>query len=279
MAEKINYYQVLGVPRSASQSEVKNAYRRLAMERHPDHPSGSEEEFSRLQEANAVLSDPERRRRHDEDLDLAHAADQLAGMNLDFGSLDDEVSRKRRERGRGREPGEPSEGGPTMGERLRNRFRRDDPSSEPSGGGRQRRQRPPARQARWYAPHDLDPEPVNWKTGTLSFLGAFAAFLAVGQIGLWATGANDPPTFAIGATVLAPFMWVLYTLAGLLSAYFAYRSAGWIGVGLVFVAALVVGGSGGPEGLTRFTTVGVAVLLALIFLGKRRDRSAWRGRR
>jgi molecular chaperone DnaJ len=281
MAEKINYYQVLGIPRSASQSEVKNAYRRLAKERHPDHPSGSEEEFSRLQEANAVLSDPERRRRHDEDLDLAHAADQLAGLNLDFGSLDDEVSRKRRDRGRGRgrETGAAAESGPSMGERLRNRFRRGDAPDEPASEGRRGRQRPPARQARWYAPHDLDPEPVTWKTGTLSFLGAFAAFLAVGQIGLWATGANVPPTFAIGATVLGPFMWIFYTLAGLLAAYFAYRAAGWIGLGLVFVAALVVGGSGGPEGLVQFTTVGIAVLLALIFLRNRRDRSAWRGRR
>ena len=279
MEEKINYYQVLGIPRSASQSEVKNAYRRLAKERHPDHPSGSEEEFSRLQEANAVLSDPERRRRHDEDLDLAHAADQLAGLNLDFGSLDDEVSRKRRERGRGRETGAAAEGGPSMGERLRNRFRRGDAPDEPAGEGRRGQPRPPAGRGRWYAPHDLDPEPVTWKTGALSFLGAFAAFLAVGQIGLWATGANIPPTFAIGATVLGPFMWILYTLAGLLAAYFAYRAAGWIGLGLVFVAALVVGGSGGPVGLVQFTTVGIAVLLALIFLGNRRDRSAWRGRR
>src|SRR5919199_4963481 len=120
MADQINYYEVLGVPREASQAEIRNAYRNLAKERHPDHPGGSSEEFSRLQEAHAVLSDPERRRRHDEALDLAHAADQLAGLNLDFGPLDDEVSRKRRERGREHT----AEGGPTLGERLRNRFRR-----------------------------------------------------------------------------------------------------------------------------------------------------------
>src|SRR3954453_21696367 len=98
MAEQINYYKVLGVPRNASQSEIKNAYRTLAKERHPDHAGGSETEFSRLQEAHAVLSDPSRRLQHDQDLDLAHAANQLAGLNLDFGSLDDEVSQKRRER-------------------------------------------------------------------------------------------------------------------------------------------------------------------------------------
>src|SRR3712207_7123207 len=48
-------------------SEIRNAYRRLAKERHPDHAGGSEAEFSRLQEAHAVLSDPNRRRQHDQD--------------------------------------------------------------------------------------------------------------------------------------------------------------------------------------------------------------------
>src|ERR687889_992625 len=127
MAEQINYYEVLGVSRNASRSEIKNAYRRLAKDRHPDRPGGSETEFSRLQEAHAVLSDPNRRRRHDEALDLAHAADQLAALNLDFDSLDDEVSQKRRERE------SQSESGPSLGQRLRNRFRRGD-SSESSGG-------------------------------------------------------------------------------------------------------------------------------------------------
>src|ERR671917_1804625 len=96
MADQINYYKVLGVSRNASRSEIRNAYRRLAKERHPDHAGGTEADFSRLQEAHAVLSDPNRRSQHDQELDLAHAADQLAG--LDFGSLDDEVSQKRRER-------------------------------------------------------------------------------------------------------------------------------------------------------------------------------------
>ena len=115
MADQINYYEVLGVPREASQAEIRNAYRNLAKERHPDHPGGSAEEFSRLQEANAVLSDPNRRRQHDEALDLAHAADQLAGLNLDFGSVEDELSAKRRER---------ESRGPSLGERLRGRFGR-----------------------------------------------------------------------------------------------------------------------------------------------------------
>src|SRR5215210_5870403 len=122
MAEPINYYKVLGVSRNASQSEIKNAYRTLAKERHPDHVGGSETEFSRLQEAHAVLSDPNRRQQHDQDLDLAHAAAQLAGLKFDFESLDDEVSQKRRERETRGNGG--SGGGPSLGERLRNRFRR-----------------------------------------------------------------------------------------------------------------------------------------------------------
>src|SRR5919205_2573998 len=113
MADQINYYEVLGVSRNASQSEIRNAYRRLAKERHPDRAGGDEAEFSRLQEAHAVLSDPNRRRQHDQSLDLAHAADQLAG--LDFGSLDDELAARRQER---------ESSGPPLGERLRRRFRR-----------------------------------------------------------------------------------------------------------------------------------------------------------
>src|ERR671927_536178 len=98
MADQINYYEVLGVPREASQEEIRTAYRRLAKERHPDHPSGSADDFSLLQEAHAVLSDPNRRRKHDEALDLAHAANQLADLDFDFGAAEDELSAKRRER-------------------------------------------------------------------------------------------------------------------------------------------------------------------------------------
>ena len=274
MADQIDYYKVLGVPRNASQSEIRNAYRTLAKRRHPDHAGGSEAEFARLQEANAVLSDPNRRRQHDEALDLAHAADQLAGLNLDFGSFEDEVSQKRRERE------SQSEAGPSLGHRLRDRFRRGDTSGS-SGGraeGRGRRDRTPQRRARWYEPHDFDPEPITWKTGALSFVGAFIAFIVVGQIGLWASGMVNPGALASLGT-LAPFMPILYTLVGLLAAYFAYRATGWAGIALVFVAALVVGGSGGPEGLVRFVTIGIIVLLAVIYLGTRRERAAWRDRR
>ncbi|MDQ3912393.1 MAG: DnaJ domain-containing protein [Actinomycetota bacterium] len=269
MAKQINYYEVLGISRNASQSEIRNAYRKLAKERHPDHAGGSEAEFSRLQEAHHILSDPDRRRQHDEALDLAHAADQLASLRLDFGSLDDEVTQKRRER-------EARGGGPSLGERLRNRFRRKE--TEPVDRGQGRYRSPQRREARWYEPQDFDPEPVNWKTGALSFLGAFVAFIVVGQIGLWATGVVNPGVVAdIGA--LAPFLPILYSFVGLVAAYFAYRSAGWAGIALVFVAALVVGGSGGPPRFVQFSTVGIGLLLVVIYLGTRRNRAAWRDRR
>src|SRR4028118_416006 len=71
MAKTTNHYEVLGVRREASQAEIRNAYRNLAKTLHPDHPGGSAEKFSRIQEANAVLSDPDRRRQHDQALALA----------------------------------------------------------------------------------------------------------------------------------------------------------------------------------------------------------------
>ncbi len=262
MADQVNYYDVLGVPREASQEEIRNAYRRLAKDRHPDRVGGSTEEFSLLQEAHAVLSDPNRRRTHDEALDLAHAADQLAG--LDFGSMEDELASRRQER---------ASGGPGLGERLRGRFRRKEKTTGRGSEGVGRRGRYEVREARWYEPHHFDPEPVTWRTGAISFVTAFLAFIAAGQVGLWATGMADPGVLSrIG--VLAPFLPILYTLVGLVTAYFAYRAAGYAGVGLVFVAALVVGNQGPAQGLLQFGTLGIVLLLVVIWLGNRRERAA-----
>ena len=271
MADQINYYEVLGVSREASQAEIRNAYRGLAKERHPDHPGGSAEEFSRLQEANAVLSDPNRRRRHDEALDLAHAADQLAGLNFDFDAAEDELSAKRRER---------EASGPSLGERLRDRFGRkeEDPYEElrreARGSGRRTRGRYDISEARWYEPHRFDPEPITLKSGAITFVATFLAFIAVGQIGLWATGQTPAGAFSF-LTVLAPFMFILYSLVGLGAAYFAFRAAGYAALALAFVAALVVGAQG-PEGLLQFATVGIIVLLVVVYLGNRRESAARR---
>lgn len=274
MAQQINYYEVLGVSREASQADIRNAYRSLAKQRHPDHPGGSAEDFSLLQEAHATLSDPNRRRHHNEALDLAFAADQLA--DLDFDSLGDELSAKRRER---------ESSGPSFGERLRGRFskKEEDPfeqlrreTRESGRGGRESGRRSRGRyreerEARWYEPHDFDPEPIGWKSGAISFVAAFAAFIVVGQIGLWATNPASAGSLA-GVSVLASFMPVFYTIVGLVTSYFAYRAAGYGAVGLVFVAALVVGGQGGPPGLLQAGTLGIVLLLVVIWLGNRRNR-------
>src|SRR5579863_9550732 len=64
-----DYYQILGVPRSATPDEVKQAFRKLARIHHPDvakNKAAGEAKFKEINEAYEVLSDPEKRRRYDE---------------------------------------------------------------------------------------------------------------------------------------------------------------------------------------------------------------------
>ncbi len=64
-----DYYKVLGVPNTATQDEIKKAYRALALKYHPDKSKGSkgaEDKFKEINEANEVLSDPEKRKKYDQ---------------------------------------------------------------------------------------------------------------------------------------------------------------------------------------------------------------------
>ncbi len=65
MANSKDYYQILGVPRTASQDEIKKAYRKLAHEHHPDKKTGDEAKFKEVNEAYQVLSDPQKRSNYD----------------------------------------------------------------------------------------------------------------------------------------------------------------------------------------------------------------------
>src|SRR5665811_1107436 len=67
MATERDYYTILGVPRTASDAEVKRAFRKLAQQWHPDvnRDSGADERFKEINEAYQVLSDPQRRQTYD----------------------------------------------------------------------------------------------------------------------------------------------------------------------------------------------------------------------
>lgn len=67
-----NYYDILGVPKTASSDEIKSAYRKLAKQYHPDFHPGDQaaaEKFKEINEANAVLSDEQKRKQYDYELE------------------------------------------------------------------------------------------------------------------------------------------------------------------------------------------------------------------
>ena len=95
MADKRDYYEVLGVDKNADEATIKKAYRKLAKKYHPDANPGDEEaatKFKEASEAYAVLSDADKRRQYDQ---FGHAAfDGGAGgsggfdfNNFDFGDI------------------------------------------------------------------------------------------------------------------------------------------------------------------------------------------------
>ncbi|MCR4694185.1 MAG: molecular chaperone DnaJ [Pseudobutyrivibrio sp.] len=91
MADKRDYYEVLGVSKTASDSELKSAYRKLAKKYHPDMNPGDKEaeaKFKEATEAYGVLSDPDKRRQYDQ---FGHAAFENGGGGaggFDFSGMD-----------------------------------------------------------------------------------------------------------------------------------------------------------------------------------------------
>jgi molecular chaperone DnaJ len=87
MSSKRDYYEVLGVGRSASPEEIKKAYRQLARQYHPDVSAASDAEtrFKEVNEAYEVLSDPEKRTTYDR---FGHVGPGGVGFGFDFGFRD-----------------------------------------------------------------------------------------------------------------------------------------------------------------------------------------------
>jgi molecular chaperone DnaJ len=86
-----DYYEVLGVPRSASDADLKKAYRQLAMQHHPDRNPGSreaEDKFKEVNEAYAVLSDPDKRAYFDR---FGTVAGPVGFPDQGFGSLFEDI--------------------------------------------------------------------------------------------------------------------------------------------------------------------------------------------
>ena len=88
MADKRDYYEVLGIKKGASQSDIKKAYRKMAKKYHPDTNAGdakAEEKFKEISEAYSVLNDPEKKKLYDQ---FGHAAfDGSAGQGAGQGGF------------------------------------------------------------------------------------------------------------------------------------------------------------------------------------------------
>ena len=62
----MDYYELLGVPRNATESDLKKAYKKQSMQHHPDRNGGSDSKFKQINEAYSALKDPQKRQMYDQ---------------------------------------------------------------------------------------------------------------------------------------------------------------------------------------------------------------------
>ena len=89
MSKKRDYYDVLGVQRSASAEEIKKAYRKMAIKYHPDKNPGdkeAEDKFKEAAEAYEILSDEQKRQQYDQ---FGHEGPQMGGFGGQGMNMDD----------------------------------------------------------------------------------------------------------------------------------------------------------------------------------------------
>jgi DnaJ-class molecular chaperone len=80
----MDYYSILGINRGAQQEDIKKAYRKLAMQHHPDRNGGNDTRFKQIQEAYATLSDPQKRQQYDNPQPRMDSSAFGQGFNGDF---------------------------------------------------------------------------------------------------------------------------------------------------------------------------------------------------
>ncbi len=83
-----DFYNTLGVSKSASQDEIKVAFRKLAHQYHPDKPTGNEAKFKEINEAYQVVGDPEKRQKYDQFGSAAFDGSSGGGHGQGFGGFD-----------------------------------------------------------------------------------------------------------------------------------------------------------------------------------------------